>query len=76
MEGLQDALGTVTDIAAAGALTARLAGADADHPDAAAELAFAAGLVAGERQGGAADAMADAEKAFRRFGKATPFWRG
>jgi CHAD domain-containing protein len=75
MEGLQDALGTVTDIAAAGSLTARLAGADADHPDAAAELAFAAGLVAGERQGGAADAVADAEKAFRRFGKAEPFWR-
>ncbi len=75
MEGLQDTLGAVTDIAAAGGLTAKLAGAQADHVAGAAELAFAAGLVAGERQGGTGDAVAEAERAFRRFRRAKPFWR-
>ena len=74
MGELQDALGALTDIAAADGLTVRLAGVDEKKASAAARLAFAAGLVAGERQRDEAAALAAAEAAFKRFRGAKPFW--
>jgi inorganic triphosphatase YgiF len=72
MEALQDALGAVTDIAAADHLTSDLAThASGDDP---AKLAFAAGLIAGERQTKEPRALKDAEKAFARFADAKRFW--
>ncbi len=72
MEQLQDALGAVTDITAADRLTSDLAThATSDDP---AKLAFAAGLISGERQTSEARALKAAEKAFERFAKAERFW--
>ncbi len=68
MENLQDGLGAAVDVAAAESLAASLGrGASAD-------IAFAAGLVGGERQAGTAGAVKAARKAFRRFKRAEPFW--
>jgi triphosphatase len=74
MEDLQDRLGALTDIEAADSLTAELATAAATRSDAAAKLAFAAGVIAGERQTGEAKAMRSAEKALARFAEAPRFW--
>jgi triphosphatase len=72
MEDLQDGLGALTDIVAADSLTAELAtAATTEAPE---KLAFAAGLIAGERQTDEATATRAAEKAFQRFAKAEPFW--
>ncbi|HEX4197027.1 MAG TPA: CHAD domain-containing protein [Caulobacteraceae bacterium] len=68
MEGLQDGLGATVDIVAAESLAVRLAG------DAAPEVAYAAGLLAGRREAAAAGTLKAARKAFRRFEKAKPFW--
>jgi triphosphatase len=72
MEGLQDGLGALTDIVAADTLTTELAAAATS--DAPARLAFAAGLIAGERQTDEAQAMRTAETAYARFAKARAFW--
>ncbi|HEY3888122.1 MAG TPA: CHAD domain-containing protein [Caulobacteraceae bacterium] len=69
MGDLQDGLGAAVDISAAESLIARLA---IEHGTP--ELALATGLVGGERQAGAATTLKAAEKAFRRFKKAKPFW--
>jgi triphosphatase len=74
MEGLQDGLGALTDIAAAAGLTAKLAHAEAGEGERAADLVFAAGLVAGERQADAAKAIKTARKAVSRFAAAERFW--
>ena len=67
MEDLQDALGAAVDITAAETLAARLA-------DDNAEIAYAAGLVGGERAARGDKALKVAEKALRRFKVAKPFW--
>jgi triphosphatase len=69
MEDLQDALGAAVDITAAETLTTRLAGDEASP-----ELAYAAGLVGGERRAGGDKTLRAAKKAFRRFEEAKPFW--
>jgi inorganic triphosphatase YgiF len=74
MSELQDGLGELTDMAAAGGLTAKLAGAEADGAETAAQLAFAAGLVAGERQAGYGRTMKAARRAFRKFKHAKIYW--
>lgn len=74
MGDLQDGLGELTDMAAAGGLTAKLAGAEADGAETAAQLAFAAGLVAGERQTGYGGALKTTVKTFRKFRHAKAYW--
>lgn len=69
LESLQDRLGAAVDIVAAEGLAVRLAGAEAT-----AELAYAAGLLAGRREAAAAATLKAAGKAFRGFEKAGPFW--
>lgn len=73
IEALQDALGALTDIASAGSVTAKLAGAEVKGA-ATGDVAFAAGLVAGERQVDVAKTMRAASKAFRRFDQTERFW--
>jgi CHAD domain-containing protein len=73
MQDLQDGLGALTDIAAGAGLVAALVGAEASG-SAGADLAFAAGLVAGERQGRAPKAIKAARAAFSRFEGADRFW--
>jgi triphosphatase len=74
MADLQDCLGELTDMAAAAGLTAKLAGAEADGAETAAQLAFAAGLVAGERQTGYGLTMKAAAKTFHKFKRAKAYW--
>ncbi|HKT53523.1 MAG TPA: hypothetical protein VJP88_03665, partial [Caulobacteraceae bacterium] len=74
MSQLQDCLGELTDLTAASGLTAKLADADAHGAETAAQLAFAAGLVEGERQTSYGRTMKAAGRAFRKFRRAEAYW--
>jgi CHAD domain-containing protein len=66
LEKLQAVLGRVNDTAVAAALTAQLGGG--------ADRAFAAGVVQGFGAGRAARDAGQVRRAWRKFGKAAPFW--
>jgi CHAD domain-containing protein len=65
---LTSALGAQTDIVAATALAAEIAGAAPPG------VAFTAGLAAAERLKGEAEAMKASRKALKAFAKSEPFW--
>ena len=77
IQRLQDALGAQTDLAAAAALAAEIAGvgvAGVGSDRQAPAVAFAAGLVAAERAAAEAAAEAASLKAYARFREAERFW--
>jgi CHAD domain-containing protein len=77
LEKLQDALGDLNDIAVHEGLTERLVdGHDASGQkrEGRAKKAFAAGRLSGREEARIASVLKDAERAYRDFGKAKPFW--
>ncbi len=77
LEKLQDALGELNDIAVHAGLTERLVdGQDArgKQREGPAKKAFAAGRLSGHEEARIASVLKDAERAYRGFAKAKPFW--
>jgi triphosphatase len=77
LEQLQDALGDLNDIAVHEGLTERLVDAhDAggQKREGRAKKAFAAGRLSGREEARIASVLKDAERAYRDFAKAKPFW--
>jgi triphosphatase len=77
LEKLQDALGDLNDIAVHEGLTERLVDAhDAggQKREGRAKKAFAAGRLSGREEARIASVLKDAERAYRDFAKAKPFW--
>src|SRR5262249_10276473 len=77
LEKLQDALGELNDIAVHAGLTERLVdGSDArdKQREGLAKEAFAAGRLSGDEEARITSVLQDAERAYRGFTKAKPFW--
>ncbi len=77
LEKLQDALGDLNDIAVHEGLTERIVDAqDASgkQREGRAKKAFAAGRLSGREEARIASVLKDAERAYRAFAKAKPFW--
>ena len=77
LEKLQDALGDLNDIAVHAGLTERIVDAqDArdKQREGRATKAFAAGRLSGHEEARIASVLKDAERAYRGFSKAKPFW--
>ena len=77
LEELQDALGELNDITVHAALTERIVDAqDArdKQREGRASKAFAAGRLSGHEEARIASVLKDAERAYRGFSKAKPFW--
>lgn len=72
---LQDSLGTLNDISVHAHFTEQLAAAGGKRKPPAASKAFAAGRLSGREEARAAHVLKEAEKAYKRFVKARPFWR-
>jgi inorganic triphosphatase YgiF len=70
LKELQNALGSINDVAVRDRLGAKLAGGRATGKS----TAFAAGLVIGEQDARVDSLMADAATALRHLRKVTPFW--
>jgi inorganic triphosphatase YgiF len=78
LEGLQDSLGTLHDIAAHKQLAQRIIAAGkppAEPGRRKAEKSYAMGFITGQEQKQIAACLAAAAKAGRRLSKAKPFWR-
>jgi triphosphatase len=77
LEKLQDALGELNDIAVHAGLTERIVDAqDArdKQREGRAKKAFAAGRLSGHEEARVASVLKDAERAYRGFSQAKPFW--
>jgi triphosphatase len=77
LEKLQDALGDLNDIAVHEGLTERIVsaqGASGKQREGRAKKAFAAGRLSGREEARIASVLKDAERAYRPFVKAKPFW--
>jgi triphosphatase len=78
LEGLQDALGDLNDIAVHESLTERIIdeqSAGGKRHRGRAKKVFAAGCISGREEARAAPALRDAEHAYSTFAEATPFWQ-
>jgi triphosphatase len=77
LESLQDALGDLNDIAVHEGLTERIVDAQdagGNQPGGRAKKAFAAGRLSGREEARIASVLKNAERAYRTFAKAKPFW--
>jgi triphosphatase len=77
LEKLQDALGDLNDIAVHEGLTERIADAQdagGKQREGRTKKAFAAGRLSGREEARIAYVLKDAERAYRGFAKAKPFW--
>jgi triphosphatase len=77
LEKLQDALGDLNDIAVHAGLTERIVDAQdarGKQREGRAKKAFAAGRLSGHEEARIASVLKDAERAYRAFTKAKPFW--
>jgi inorganic triphosphatase YgiF len=77
LEKLQDALGDLNDIAVHEGLSERIVDAQdatGKQREGRAKKAFAAGRLSGREEARIASVLKDAERAYRAFAKAKPFW--
>jgi triphosphatase len=77
LEKLQDALGDLNDIAVHEGLSERIVdaqGAGGKQREGRAKKAFAAGRLSGREEARIASVLKDADRAYRAFAKAKPFW--
>jgi CHAD domain-containing protein len=74
LEKLQDALGDLNDISVHGDLSAGLAQDDASTPRLHRRKAFTAGRLSGFEEARMASVLRDADRAYRAFARAKPFW--
>jgi triphosphatase len=77
LEKLQDALGELNDIAVHAGLTERIVDAQDGRDkqrEGRAKKAFAAGRLSGHEEARTASVLKDAERAYRGFTEAKPFW--
>jgi inorganic triphosphatase YgiF len=77
LEQLQDALGELNDIAVHEHLSAQIIEEDvtANHRRKGAQKAFAAGRLSGREEARVAPVLKDAQRAYRGFARAKPYWR-